>query len=163
MENANMVVKMSVDEIFTECAGFGDGDQDAQLKCVIQRLLDQDAEDEDYTSETFLVYSAALVFFMQAGFALVEQGSCRLKSMQSILMKNVADCIVGGMSWYIFGYGIAFGFGMDLPWRVAEGALSSMDISNYHFQCTFAQAASTIVSGGVAERIPMQGSPDRNF
>ena len=90
------------------------------------------------TDAIWFLTCSALVFVMQAGFALVEQGCCRIRSMQSILMKNVADCIVGGLTWYMIGYGVAFGFGVDMPWIVAGDALNSTDISNYHFQCTFA-------------------------
>ena len=63
------------------------------------------------TDTIWFLICATLVFLMQAGFALVEQGSCRLQSMQSILMKNITDCYVGAVAWFAVGYGLAFGFG----------------------------------------------------
>ena len=90
-----MVGKMSVDDIYTNCADSGNGDEGAQLKCVIQKLLDQDAEDENSTSDTFLVYSAALVFFMQAGFAMICAGSVRKKNVGNSMLKNLLDAVSG--------------------------------------------------------------------
>ena len=57
----------------------------------------------------FLLFSTALVFFMQAGFAMLCAGSIRAKNVKNILLKNVLDAAVGAIFWYLFGYGIAFG------------------------------------------------------
>ena len=88
-----MTLKLSADDIYTKCQGSGDGSQDAQLKCVIVQLLVQDLEDEDYTSRIFLVYSAALVFFMQAGFAMICAGSVRRKNVGNSMLKNLLDAV----------------------------------------------------------------------
>jgi hypothetical protein len=88
-----MSLKMSADEIYTKCQGSGDGSQDAQLKCVIVQLIDQDVADENYTSRIFLVYSAALVFFMQAGFAMICAGSVRKKNVGNSMLKNLLDAV----------------------------------------------------------------------
>ena len=109
------------------------------------------------TDTVWFLTCAALVFVMQAGFALVEQGSCRLQSMQSILMKNITDSYLGAVTWFVVGYGVAFGLGVDLPWLVSLEAIRSTDVTNFHFQSTFCFACTTIVSGGVAERMPMGG------
>merc|ERR1711991_415691 len=53
--------------------------------------------------------AAILVFFMQVGFALVEAGNVRNKNTLSILIKNLIDCAVGGVGWWLLGYGLAFG------------------------------------------------------
>lgn len=84
---------MSAEEIRTKCLGSGDGDQDSQLNCVVNLLLAQDVEDEQYTSRIFLVYSAALVFFMQAGFAMICAGSVRKKNVGNSMLKNLLDAV----------------------------------------------------------------------
>jgi Amt family ammonium transporter len=88
-----MTLKLSADDIYAKCQGSGDGSQDAQLQCVIVQLLDQDIEDEGYTSRIFLVYSAALVFFMQAGFAMICAGSVRRKNVGNSMLKNLLDAV----------------------------------------------------------------------
>ena len=57
----------------------------------------------------FLLTSAYLVFFMQAGFAMLCAGSVRSKNTKNILIKNVLDACVGAVAWFVFGYGFAFG------------------------------------------------------
>ena len=86
---------MSASLIQTKCLGSGDGDTETQLKCVINELLEQDVEDENYTSRIFLVYSAALVFFMQAGFAMICAGSVRKKNVGNSMLKNLLDAVSG--------------------------------------------------------------------
>ena len=53
--------------------------------------------------------STILVFWMQAGFALVEVGSVRVKNSQNILFKNIFDVCVTTILWWLFGYGMAYG------------------------------------------------------
>jgi Amt family ammonium transporter len=53
--------------------------------------------------------SAAMIFFMQLGFALVECGSIRFKNANSILIKNLFDACVGCVAWWLLGFGFAFG------------------------------------------------------
>lgn len=83
---------MNAAEIQSLCLG-GDGDQNTQLKCIINNLVQQDVADEDYTSRIFLVYSAALVFFMQAGFAMICAGSVRKKNVGNSMLKNLLDAV----------------------------------------------------------------------
>ena len=60
--------------------------------------------------DTFWILNATMfVFFMQAGFALLESGSVREKNSHSILLKNLLDACIGGLSFYCFGYALAFG------------------------------------------------------
>ena len=79
-------------EIFEACQDAGDS-QEEQMKCVIDRLLQQDIHDQDYSSTIFLVYSAALVFFMQAGFAMLCAGAVRKKNVQNTMLKNLLDAV----------------------------------------------------------------------
>jgi Amt family ammonium transporter len=107
-----------------------------------------------------------LVFFMQCGFAMLEAGAVRAKNTKNILIKNLLDACLGSIVWYLTGYGIAYGgsndnpfFGTgydgyaihDMDWDSSYTAEGS-NWSGWFFQFTFAAAAATIVSGGVAER-----------
>jgi hypothetical protein len=93
---------MNTEEIFTACQdAAANGDQDAQMKCVIDLLLEQDVADENYTSRIFLVYSAALVFFMQAGFAMICAGSVRKKNVGNSMLKNLLDAVSYSYSFTI--------------------------------------------------------------
>ena len=100
--------------------------------------------------------AAFLVFFMQAGFALVEAGFVRAKNVVNIMMKNMADLSVGALLFWAIGFGVMFSgstfeffpnpdvnsFGEDPNWMYAF----------LLFQTVFAATAATIVSGAVAER-----------
>ena len=57
----------------------------------------------------WLLVTASMVFFMQAGFAMVESGFIRAKNTSNVLMKNMLDACVGGLFFWAFGYAIAFG------------------------------------------------------
>lgn len=156
--NMVQVVKMNVDDIYTACTDSGDGDQDAQLKCVIKHLLDQDAEDENYTSDTFLVYSAALVFFMQAGFAMICAGSVRKKNVGNSMLKNLLDACGAAIAYFCFGYAFAFGDGSNPNRFIGTTNFFLMDVDNYAFwmfEYAFSAASATIVAGTLAERCQM--------
>ena len=75
----------------------------------------------------FVLVAAVLVIFMQAGFALVEAGLTRAKSVANIMMKNLMDFCAGALAFFAVGYAIAFGtegndfFGSG-GWFLGEGA-----------------------------------------
>ena len=106
--------------------------------------------------------AAFLVFFMQAGFALVEAGFTRAKSACNIIMKNLMDFSIGSLSFWLVGFGLMFGasaygiigtngFAFDAD---ADGAISpgAFGWAFLIFQTVFAATAATIVSGAMAER-----------
>ncbi|MDH4319549.1 MAG: ammonium transporter, partial [Desulfobulbaceae bacterium] len=109
--------------------------------------------------------AAALVFFMQAGFAMVESGFTRAKSAVNIMMKNLLDFAMGSLAFWAIGFGLMFGasktgwFGTDgfflSGWTGPEG--NPWILAFWMFQCVFAATAATIVSGAVAERIKFTG------
>jgi ammonium transporter, Amt family len=106
----------------------------------------------------WVVLAGALVFLMQAGFALVEAGFTRAKNTANIAMKNFMDFSVGALAYWAIGFGLAFG-GETLGGFVAYGGigdaffLSDTNQSSYwFFQVVFAATAATIVSGAMAER-----------
>ena len=118
-----------------------------------------------YMADTVWVLLAAfLVFFMQAGFAMVESGFTRAKNAVNILMKNLMDFSIGSIAFWAVGFAIMFGNGNSLlglsGWFVpAESkAFASLEWSSvptyaaWLFQLVFAATAATIVSGAMAER-----------
>ena len=108
--------------------------------------------------------AAALVFFMQAGFAMVETGFTRAKSAINILMKNLMDFSMGSIFFWAIGFGIMFG-ATTTGWFGTTGFfLSDFKIGGdpwvlafWMFQCVFAATAVTIVSGAMAERTKFIG------
>lgn len=120
-----------------------------------------------YALDTVWVLIAAiLVFFMQAGFAMVEAGFTRAKNAVNIMMKNMIDLSIGTLNYWFLGFGIMFGLGngfmgmsgfmasADQVDSYASLAWSSVPVlTAFIFQAVFAATAATIVSGAVAERI----------
>ncbi|HUV63985.1 MAG TPA: ammonium transporter [Sedimentisphaerales bacterium] len=106
--------------------------------------------------------AAFLVFFMQAGFAMVETGFTRAKNAVNILMKNLMDFAVGTIAFFLVGFGLMFGqtnglFGTTL---FAMGGVEAGTHWNWTFlifQTVFAATAATIVSGAMAERTKFVG------
>lgn len=107
----------------------------------------------------WVLTSAFLVFFMHAGFALVESGFCRKKNAVMVLLKNVGVIGIGSIVFYAVGYGVMFGEGN--PYIGTSGFFPDGSEANVgtlpvfvflFFQLVFAATACTIVSGAVAER-----------
>ena len=106
----------------------------------------------------FVLFAAVLVIFMQAGFALVEAGLTRAKSVANIMMKNLMDFAAGVIAFFCVGFAIAFGAGNDLFGSEGWFLTGDWDFGNLNvatffvFQVAFAATAATIVSGAMAER-----------
>lgn len=127
------------------------------------------AQEEPVATETiirqldtiWLLLAAFLVFFMQAGFAMVESGFSRAKNAANLLMKNLLDFCVGSILYFAIGFGLMYGasyagfIGTDgfFLGHLGYGADSAYDWAGFLFQLVFAAAAATIVSGAVAERL----------
>jgi ammonium transporter, Amt family len=111
----------------------------------------------------YILLSAVLVIFMQAGFALVEAGLTRAKSVANIMMKNLIDFCAGGLAFAAVGFAIAYGgsldgfgkfFGAD-GFFLGDGAFTYGNLTVpvfFTFQVAFAATTATIVSGAMAER-----------
>jgi ammonium transporter, Amt family len=103
----------------------------------------------------WVVVAGALVFLMQAGFALLESGMSRAKNAVNVMMKNYMDLCVGSLLFWLIGYGLMFGsnptgwIGTDL-FGLAKAP--DWDFNLLFFQIMFAATAATIVSGAMAER-----------
>jgi Amt family ammonium transporter len=114
---------------------------------------------------SWTMIAAFLVFFMQAGFALLEAGSTRARNAGAVFMKNFMDFCMCGLAFWAFGFAIMFG-GSELASGLGEGNgllgfsgffltgdandVGTMEL--WFFQMVFAATAATIVSGALAER-----------
>lgn len=129
---------------------------------------DEAAQVQTYLDNVFVLVCAVLVIFMQAGFALVEAGLTRAKSVANIFMKNLMDFCVGAVGFLAIGFAIAFGgdmdgfgkfFGAD-GFFLGDGAVEVGNLTPavfFTFQVAFAATAATIVSGAMAERTKFVG------
>ncbi len=108
----------------------------------------------------WLFFGGVLVFFMQAGFTLVETGFTRAKNAGNIVMKNCVDFLVGSVIYWIIGYGLMYGSSIGgvigIPFGqffMNGGAFEpTMDYTTLFFQTVFCATSATIVSGAMAER-----------
>ena len=120
----------------------------------VQELLPQ--VDSEIFGIWFLI-GAALVFFMQAGFAMVETGFTRAKNAGNIIMKNLMDFCIGTVVFMLLGFGLllgedALGGFIGLPTLGIFTNYESFDWSNFVFNMVFCATTATIVSGAMAER-----------
>ena len=100
---------------------------------------------------TWTMTCAMLIFFMQAGFAMLEVGSIRAKNAQNVLMKNIVDLCIAALTWYFIGYG--FAFGQDAGQFIGTtDFLATNNTVKWMFQFAFSATSATIVSGSMAER-----------
>ena len=118
---------------------------------------------EAVTTEVFGVWfliGAALVFFMQAGFAMVETGFTRAKNAGNIIMKNLMDFCIGTVVFVLLGFGLMMAedyvFGLvgvpNIDIFTDFGGFIKENASSFVFNLVFCATAATIVSGAMAER-----------
>lgn len=118
---------------------------------------------QQYIDIAWVFLASVLVFFMQAGFSMVETGFTRAKNAGNIIMKNFVDFMIGSLLFFCFGF--AFMFGPDVGGFIGMGGFFNpqnlTDIPAFDsvtpelfifFQTVFAGTAATIVSGAVAGR-----------
>ena len=119
---------------------------------------------QSHADYLWTLIAAALVFFMQAGFALVEAVFTRAKNAINIMMKNLMDFSIGTLAFWAIGFGLMFG-ASSTGWFGTSGFfLSDFSIGGdpwvlafWMFQVVFAATAATIVSGAMAERTKFSG------
>jgi len=131
------------------------------LRCISNTI----DETKSGVDAFYLIYAASLVFFMQAGFAMVCAGSVRLKNLQNTMLKNLLDACGAALGFYTVGY--AFAWGSSYPGiKVDNDELTFAGLSNFFlsdldqkafwlFQFSFAATSATIVAGALAERSQM--------
>ena len=119
---------------------------------------------QSHADYIWTLVAAALVFFMQAGFAMVEAGFTRAKNAINIMMKNLMDFSMGSIAFWAVGFAIMFGT-TTTGWFGTSGFfLSDFKVGGdpwvlafWMFQVVFAATAATIVSGAMAERTKFSG------
>ncbi len=115
---------------------------------------------QTHANYMWTLVAAALVFFMQAGFAMVEAGFTRAKNAINIMMKNMMDFSIGSLVFWAIGFGLMFGTTRNGFFGTSDFFLSGWDgphgdqwiLAFWMFQVVFAGTAATIVSGAMAER-----------
>lgn len=106
----------------------------------------------------WLLLGAVLVFWMQAGFAMVETGFTRAKNAGNIIMKNLMDFAIGSIVFWILGYGLMFGDSSGILGGIHLFGNAGNDTGtvpfwvHFMFNTMFCATAATIVSGAMAER-----------
>jgi Amt family ammonium transporter len=119
---------------------------------------------QSHADYVWTLVAAALVFFMQAGFAMVEAGFTRAKNAINIMMKNLMDFSMGSLAFWAIGFGLMFG----TAWKGIIGTSGFFlgdftpggdpwILAFWMFQVVFAATAATIVSGAMAERTKFSG------
>jgi len=129
-----------------------------QLASTLQCIGQSNANSIDVF---FLIYASSLVFFMQAGFAMLCAGCVQLKNVQNSMLKNLLDACGAALGFYSIGYAFAYG-GSDFenPQKTFIGTsnffLIGVDnLMFWLFQFAFAASSATIVAGTLAERCQM--------
>jgi ammonium transporter, Amt family len=103
----------------------------------------------------WLIFAAVLVFFMQAGFAMVEMGLTRSKNASNIIMKNLMDFCTGAIVFWAIGWALMYGASASGLFGTSQFFIKAADSTlfrDWMFQVVFAATAATIVSGAMAER-----------
>ncbi|MCE5315668.1 MAG: ammonium transporter [Armatimonadota bacterium] len=134
---------------------------DPSAKELAAKIADQ----QTIMDTVWVMLTAFLVFWMQAGFAYVEGGLTRAKNTNNIMMKNLMDFCVGSLAYWVIGFGLMFGAGNAFVGRsgfflIEKTADTFASLSwatvplyaKFMFQLVFAATAATIVSGAMAER-----------
>ena len=125
------------------------------------------------------IFGTVLVFWMHAGFSLLEAGSIRHKNIVSIMYKNLLNVIISSLLWWLLGYSSAFGKsnkgiigGADIRYyttnqlyqtqqvngtQIQSSQEDQLILSNWLFQWAFSATSLTIISGGMAERVQPSG------
>nr|XP_045581665.1 putative ammonium transporter 3 isoform X2 [Procambarus clarkii]XP_045581666.1 putative ammonium transporter 3 isoform X2 [Procambarus clarkii] len=116
---------------------------------------------EDFGNDASWILTATFIIFtMQSGFGLLESGCVSMKNETNIMVKNVVDVVLGGFTYWLFGYALSFGKSEwtnpfcgwgDFAINPSEESMGTI-YTTFFFQLSFATTATTIVSGAIAER-----------
>ncbi len=144
--------------VFLSTAGAG---EEAPSIASNKTAIDLVQSHADYI---WTLIAAMFVFFMQAGFAMVEAGFTRAKNAVNIMMKNLMDFSIGTITFFAVGFGLMFGASKTGWFGTTGFFLSDFSVDGdpwvlafWMFQVVFAATAATIVSGAMAERTKFSG------
>jgi len=136
-----------------------------QLADLKKEIGDIKADHGEALDTIWMLLAGMLVFFMHAGFSLLEAGSVRFKNTQNILAKNLLVVTVGFLCWYAVGWPVAYGTTDGKPNKfmgfteffAARFWDDKTRFRNWFFQGAFCATGCTIVSGSMAERTQLKG------
>jgi len=136
----------------------------AQLASLQAEVAEMKANYNEALDTIWMLLAGMLVFFMHAGFSLLETGSVRFKNSMNILSKNLLVVTIGFLCWWATGWSFAYGAVED-PGKFMGHTQFFMDgfwddktlFRNWFFQGAFCATGGTIVSGAMAERTQLKG------
>ncbi len=137
-----------------------DADVPANITAYVNDAIQGDGE-HSFNDYLWMMIAGFLVFFMQAGFAMVEAGFTRAKNACNIIMKNFMDFSAGSLLYWAVGFGLMYGTtkggwigtsNFFLSDAVTDGVINNWSYAEWFFQAVFAATTATIVSGAMAER-----------
>ena len=153
--------------VYDVCSANNPNSAEGLLTCLTASAIsyNQDGQAAEVERQTRVIYnvtvliSAALAFFMQAGFAMVCAGAVRRKNLQNTMLKNLLDATGASIAFYAVGYAFAYGDNPNNP-NTFIGTTHFFlqgvdDYAFFFFQYAFSAAAATIVAGTLAERCQM--------
>ncbi|MCS7072685.1 MAG: ammonium transporter, partial [Anaerolinea sp.] len=152
--------------VFAQGEGTTETETPAEAAPAEAAAVEEAAPEINNLDTVWILFTGSLVFFMQAGFALVEAGFVRAKVVVNIMMKNLFDFAVGSIAFWAVGFGIMFGSGnafFGTEWFFLQGlpevypGLTIPSYAFFFFQFVFAATAATIASGAMAGRTEFKG------
>mmetsp|Transcript_41549 Transcript_41549/g.48448 ORF Transcript_41549/g.48448 Transcript_41549/m.48448 type:complete len:551 (+) Transcript_41549:51-1703(+) len=146
---------------FQHCSKEGEDNISAVIQCVSDALETKNESLKNGLDAFYLIYATSLVFFMQAGFAMLCAGCVRAKNVQNSMLKNLLDACGAALGFWSVGYAFAYGGGLR-----DDDSYSFIGKTNFFmngvedegfwlFQFAFAATSATIVAGTLAERCQM--------
>ena len=153
-------------QVYLACAEANTDSVEQLLICLTEKMMDSDKaqmanieRNRLFTRNMFILFAAALTFFMQAGFAMVCAGCVRRKNLQNTMLKNLLDAAGASIAFYAVGYAFALGDSETNP-NLFIGTTNFFligveDVGIWVYQYAFSAASATIVAGTLAERCQM--------
>jgi Amt family ammonium transporter len=152
--------------LYDTCYAANQGSEALTLQCIAatfeerRREIESSHFNQTTLTNWMLVVCGALVFFMQAGFAMVCAGSVRKKNLINTMLKNLLDACAAAIAFYTVGFGLAYGGNDTLTGTtfVGNSGFFGYGVKNFgfwFFQYAFSAATVTIVAGALAERCKM--------
>ncbi len=141
-------------------------DHHESMEATAETEAPADSDEHSFNDYLWMMIAGFLVFFMQAGFAMVEAGFTRAKNACNIIMKNLVDFSAGSIMYWAVGFAFMYGASKGgfigtsnffLGDAVQGESINSWMYAEWFFQAVFAAAAATIVSGAMAERTNFRG------
>ena len=129
------------------------------MQCIAKAVDSMQIQSLTNMQSWLFVITAAMVFFMQAGFAMVCAGAVRIKNVQNTMLKNLLDACGAALGFWAFGYAFAYGARAgDKTTFIGLNnffLIGNVDYAFWLYEFAFAATATTVVAGTLAERCQM--------